>query len=343
MLDGQTNKIDKELYLLWEKGSFSQGLKAFLPLCAAILFRPAVFFKNTASLARADLKRHLWKAFIFAFIFGYVKLFLDYINIFWFQHLAKNLVEESQQLQISILASTLTESPFFFFRPFINFILVFLVLALSVKLVLGYDKKITPLFLIVCYKSAAEIFYLLPFIGGFIAMMWSVFILIAGLRELYRLDVVRLVFAGIIMPFLISIFVIMAGGPALNNLIVSLYPETKPQMTRLNETNTFVSMQDIVKAIAQYKQELGFYPEHLGVLGKFLASGLVQEALEGAGGYFFQYDKLDKAHFTLIAKPLDKNTTGRFVFYADETGKIYLGNSQGRQITSAKELQDLKT
>ncbi len=337
-LDSRITKTDKETYLSWENGSFRERLKVFLPLCAAILFRPAFFFKMIASLSHVDLKRRLWRALIFVFILGYVKLFLDYVNVIWFKYLAKNLLEEGQQMQLDFLASTMIQSPFFIWRPLINFILVFLVLAVSIKFVLGFDKKLSSLFLVMCYKSASELFYFLPIIGGFVSISWSLFILIAGLREFYRADTVRLVFAGVIMPFLVSIFIIMASGPAINGFIVSVYPETKSQMVKLNEVNAFIATRDIVDAIARYKLELGFYPVRLGVLDKFLGQGAAKELSGEAGGYIYQYEKINESHFTLFARPSGKDVTGRFIFYSDESGKIYLGDRNGRQIQSAKEL-----
>ncbi|MFH1691591.1 MAG: hypothetical protein ABIC68_03335 [Candidatus Omnitrophota bacterium] len=335
---------DKDIFLAWERAdSPGKRVKALLPLCASILFRPALFFKAVALLGRLDLKKRLWRAFVFALILGYLKLLLDVVNIYWVEYLAKNFLEGSKQLQISLLSATIIQSPFFILRPLINFMLVFLVLSISIKLVLGFDKKLSPLFLIICYKSASEIFYLLPIVGGLIALAWSLFIFIVGLRECYRADILRLIMAGFIMPVLIAIFIVLAAGPSFNNFILSIYPETRSQVTKINETSAFISTQDISKAIAQYKQELGFYPAHLGVLDKYLGSGVAQEldSSLGSGGYNYLYHKMDEHHFTLFVKPMEKDTTGRFTFYTDETGKIYLDDAGGKVIDSAQEVQQL--
>lgn len=338
------DETDKDIYLAWEKADKpGKRIKAFLPLCASILFRPVLFFKALALLGRLELKRRLWRAFVFALILGYIKLLMDVVNIYWVEYLAKSFLEGPKQLQISLLSATIIQSPFFILRPFINFILVFLVLSISIKLVLGFDKKLSPLFLIMCYKSAAEIFYLLPIVGGLIALVWSLFILIVGFREFYRVDTLRLIMAGVIMPILVTIFIVLAAGPFFNNFILSVYPETRPQIIKINETSAFISMRDISTAMSQYKQELGFYPSHLGVLDKFLDKGVAQElnSSSGVGGYSYLYHKIDEFHFTLFVKPLGKDTTGRFTFYLDETGKIRLDDSKGIVIDSAQEIQHL--
>lgn len=331
-------------FVSWEEArGISERLKAFLPLCSAILFRSVLFFQAISSSQGKGRKNRLIQAAIFAVILGYIKFFLDVVNIHFFKYLAKIFLNGSEQLQINALSASVLHSPFFPLRPLINFILIFVILAISVKLILGFDKKLSPLFLVMCYKSAAEILYFVPLIGGFIALIWSLFLLLTGLREFYRVGTFRLVLAVIVMPFLISLFIITTVGSSFNKVVLSVYPEMKTQLVKINDTNAFVSMQDVIAAITRYKQELGFYPAHSGVLDKYLDRGIAQEINDpkGAGGYLYQYDKIDDNHFTIVARPAEINLTGRFIFYADEDGKVRLDNKQGREIQSAKEIQDL--
>ncbi len=304
---------------IWEESNDIRGFVKALPrLSFNILFKPVVFFKELTLSGSGDIKKRLLSAALFAFLFGHLKLFID----------------------LSFL-SGVVPSPLFFLRPVINFLVTLALVTTSVKLILGFDKLLLPVFLVVCYKSVAEIFYCIPVFGAVFSSVWGIALLAVGIKEVYYTSMVRAVLAAVLMPFIMLLFVFLSLGPAANRVVVTLYPEAQKQVVKLNDINAYLYVSSIAVGAQAYKKDLGFYPSHLGALKKYLGSAISGDVTnpDNATGYVYEYTRGDDDHFALFARPLKELYSGRFVFYTDETGLVRLNTSKGEVIRSLKDME----
>lgn len=330
----------------WEGSqSFPGFLKSLLIVCNNLLFRPVDFFKRLGLRGNVDLRRRLVRAVIFALILGYIKLFFDIANIYWIKYLSKDVFPPALEFQSSFLSKIFLSAPLFLFRPVITLVLTLGLVGMGVKLALGFDKPWVPALLVVCYKSAADIFYCIPIVGGIFAAVWSLALIVLGIREMYGINFLRSFVSSIIMPLLVLFFFVLSIGPSLNKFLFNLYPEAHTQLARLNDMTAYLYTQEIVSAAQKYKQELGFYPVGLGPLKKYLSSDIDENLTRSdqASGYAYQYRRPDDDHFVLEVKPLNMNFSGRFVFYADESGKVHRDNRGGALIEDAKAMEALSS
>lgn len=330
----QPEEDKKQPLAAWDEAvSLTASLRAFLPLCGLILFSPAVFFRQVAADSAVTQKR-LTRALLFALILGYCKLFFDSLNLFWLQYFLKHVSLSS----VSFLAS-----PFFLLRPILVFGVTLALVACGIKLILGWDKALVPALFVVCYRSVADLFYCLPIVGGILALAWSIALLVVGLREAYRVGVLRSVAAGIVMPIFILFFILLSLGPVFSRAVFSLYPEMKAQVSRINDVTAYATTRALVSAADTYKKDLGFYPAHLGVLRKYLTGPVMDDALNTRypGGYVYQYGRLDDQHYRLEVRPRTMKVTGSFVYFADETGQVHFEGPAGPVIKDVQEIEKL--
>jgi glucan phosphoethanolaminetransferase (alkaline phosphatase superfamily) len=152
-----------------------------------------------------------------------------------------------------------------------------------------------------------------------------------GVRALYRVDLFRAAVAAVLMPVVMLFFFALSMGASFNKMIVRLYPETQPQVTRFNDMSAFLYTSSVASAARQYKNELGFYPAHMGLLKKYLPSSASEELgrTDAANGYRYRYERLGEDRFVVASSPIQKDVSGHFVFFADETGQVRLGNQTG--------------
>ena len=332
----QKKELLSQIFIWEEAKGFFGFLKALLSTCSHILFRPVDFFKQLALDKGGNLKKRLIYAFLFAIILGYIRLAFDTANLYWLKYLPKDVLPASIQWQTSLLSVSLLKSPFFLLRPLIVFVLTFILVMISVKLILGFDKAWVLAFLVVCYKSAADIFYCIPMVGGIFAAIWSLALIIIGVREVYCVNTLRSVLCAVLMPLIIFLFIILSLGPSMNRFVLKLYPEIETQASKLNDVYAYQNTASIISAAQAYKKELGFYPANLGLLKKYLDNSVAGDIADSrhAGGYTYGYNRLDDEHFIFEVR-------GKFSFYADESGKILLNGRDGRWIQDSKELDRL--
>jgi len=307
---------------IWEESKDTLDFVKALPrLSFNILFKPVVFFKELILSGSVDTKKRLWRGALFAFLFGYLKLFID----------------------LSFLSGVVPNSPLFFLRPIINFLVTLALVTTSVKLILGFDKLLVPVFLVVCYRSVAEIFYCIPVFGTVFAGVWGIALLAVGIKEVYYISMVKALLAAAIMPFIMLLFVFLSLGPAANRVVVALYPEAQKQVVKLNDMNAYLYVSSIAVGAKSYKADLGFYPPNLGALKKYLGSAISEDVTnpDNATGYVYEYTRGDNNHFTLLARPLKELYSGRYVFYTDETGVVRLNTPTGEVIRSFKDMESL--
>jgi len=307
---------------IWEESSDTLSFMKALPrLAFNILFKPVVFFKELTLSGTVDTKKRLYRAALFAFVFGYLKLFID----------------------ISFLSGNVPDSALFLLRPVISFVVTLALVTTSIKLILGFDKLLLPVFLVVCYRSVAEIFYCIPVFGPVFAGVWGAALLAVGVKEVYYSPIAKAVLASAIMPFIMLLFVFLSFGPAANRIVAAMYPEAQKQIVKLNDVNAYLYVSSITVGAQAYKKDLGFYPSHLGALKKYLGSAVSEDVTnpDNATGYVYDYTRADDGHFTLFARPFKESYSGRFVFYADETGLVRLNTSKGVVIRSLKDMERL--
>jgi len=298
----------------------------------SVLFQPIPFFQ-AVSHNKKNIRRQLACAFLFAVICGYVKLLCDGLNVIWLKSLTASSVPIGDlATQATALEAAFFSSSFIFLRPLVTLAATLFLVCASVKLVLGVDKPLVPAALIVCYKSAADVCALIPFLGGLLASVGSAVLLVIGVRELYRLGAGRAVLAGAVMPVFVLFFLALSLGPSINRAIVALYPETQSQVMRFNDVTAHSYTAAIVKAAEEYGTELGFYPVNLNTLKKYLSSPAAEElrASDEAAGYRFSYNASGDGGFVVTAEPQKLGVTGSLVFYGDESGVVRLNDKDGR-------------
>jgi hypothetical protein len=263
------------------------------------------------------------------------------VNIFWLKHLSSHVISPELRAQMSFITFSALHSPFFVLRPILILGLTMVFVAAGIKLILGFDKSLFPVFFVVCYKSAADIFYALPVVGGLFASVWALALILIGVRELYGVSVWRAVTSAVVLPFLLIFFLALSVGPSLNQALVKFYPELRSQLIKLNDMTAYMYMLSIVNAARTYKQELGFYPVNLDVLKKYLSGSVTEDVSDpgNASGYTYAYVKQDEDHFIVRASPVRMNASGRFVFYGDETGQVRLGGPLGPVLKNAQDME----
>jgi hypothetical protein len=331
-------KEKKQPLAAWDEAvTLVASLRAFLPLCGLILFNPVVFFRQAAASAASDTalpQQRLGRALLFALVLGYCKLFFDSLNLLWLKYFLKD---------VPLSPFSFSASPLFLLRPVLILAVTLALVACGIKLILGWDKALVPALFVVCYRSAADLFYALPVVGGVLAFAWSLALLVTGLREAYRVGIFRSLAAGVLMPIFMLLFIFLSLGPVFNRAIFSLYPEMRAQVSRINDVTAYATTSALVSAADTYKKDLGFYPAHLGVLRKYVDGIVLDDALDPKhpSGYIYQYARADDRHFSLEARPAALKTTGSFVFFADETGLIHFDGPAGPVIKDAKEVEQL--
>ncbi|MGE5279952.1 MAG: hypothetical protein ACM3L6_04325 [Deltaproteobacteria bacterium] len=318
-----------------------QTLTAAAYVCGAVLFQPIPFFQ-VLSRRKDNLRRQLLPALAFAVVLGYVKLLCDGLNVMWLKQLVVSGAPAGVlSAQVAALEDAFFSSPVIFIRPLVTLAATFVFVAAGVKLILGVEKPLGPAVLVICYKSAADVYTLVPFVGSLLASAWSLALVVIGVREVYRTGAGRALLAGIVMPFFVLFFLALSMGPSANRFIVSLYPETRPQVMRFNDVAAYGITGAIVQAAADYKNDLGFYPVGLSTLKKYLTEPAAGELNDddNAAGYHFSYSRGDDGHFVIVARPQQDAVSGSLVFYADESGKIRRDGKDGRVLSDTQSVE----
>lgn len=326
----------------WEDaGGFLKSLRVLFLTCGIFLFKPAEAFRQLLADGAVDAKKRVKRAILFAVILGYLRLFFDVVNFYWLNNFSQGVTPSSVLSSFSALSISSVSSPLFLLRPLIVLAVTFILVAVSVKFFLGWQQTVGPALLVVCYKSAADLFFCIPLFGGILAAVWSLMLAFVGIRELYRLDLPRAFMIAVLTPFVILFLLLLSLGPSLNRAVISIYPEMKIQVSRLNDRMAYYYTSSIVSAISAYKKELGFIPAHPGVLKKYLSGNLIDQIMESGGsdGYIYRYRRPDDAHFVLEVVPEKIRETGELVFYADETGGVRFGGPDGEVIRDSKDFE----
>ena len=105
---------------------------------------------------------------------------------------------------------------------FMGFVMAALLLHVSLFLVGGANEDFEATFRVVCYSAATDLFAVLPIIGGFVGLIWKIYITVIGVREVHRISTGKSVLA-FALPSLVCCGLVLGGfvlwvmvaGPAL--------------------------------------------------------------------------------------------------------------------------------
>lgn len=329
------------LYAWEDFTSFLNSAKAFFCLCGSILLKPVSIFRALSHTGSANFKKRVLSAVLFALILGYLKIFFVVLHMQWLWHVSKGAFSAGTAADVSYMSLTALHSSFFFLRPLIAFAVTLALLSLSVKLVLGLERPLWPVFFVVCYKSASDLFYAIPVFGSVFATIWSAMFLVIGFREVYALPITRSFLAAIAMPLLILLSVVFAFGTSLSKAVMTVFPEVKKEVSRINDTNAYYFTKAVIGAAQDYKKDLGFYPISLNILKKYLSAPAAGEVTDQShvSGYIYEYTRLNEHRFILIVRPVKADGAGGYVFYSDETGAVRLNDAKGSLVESTKNMK----
>ena len=328
----------------WEKSvGFKAGVRSLLGVCQWVLFRPLDFFRHLSQGGPGIKPKRLARAILFAVILGYVRFFCDITNVAIFSRFLPVVSGVKLGLSADMWIRILRESPLFVARPVILLVFSLFFVSVGVKLLLGVNKKVFPILLVVCYKSAADALAVIPFVGDVLAVSWGVALLAIGTKEVFGLSYIRALLTSVIMPLSLVFFVLLSlGDRTLMRVMISLYPESRAQVRQVNDLSAYVSTKNVIVATEQYFQEFSFYPAHLGLLKKYISGNAIDEMLDPNpwSGYLYDYRRLDDQHFVLRVFPQQQGGfPGKLSLYADQSGSIRLTDGNGPVITGVEQLE----
>src|SRR5208283_4662758 len=96
---------------------------------------------------------------------------------------------------------------------FMGLVMAALLLHVSLFLVGGANEDFEATFRVVCYSAAPDLFGVLPILGGFIGLIWKIYITVIGVREVHGISTARSVLA-FALPSLVCCGLVL-GGAAL--------------------------------------------------------------------------------------------------------------------------------
>ncbi len=184
-----------------EAGYFSELLKSL----KEVLFSPASFFN------RVKGDTGLGEAFAFGILLGSIGAMFTFFWQFILQEqdisYITRLIPETASIN-SIFFGLIVVSPFL---VLINVIVTAFVIHVSLAVLQGATKGITGTLKVILYSNAASIFSLVPYVGGIVAFIWSLTIIITGLREIHEISGLKALSALLLPLFFMFILTIFAA------------------------------------------------------------------------------------------------------------------------------------
>ena len=93
---------------------------------------------------------------------------------------------------------------------FMGLVVAAVLLHVSLFLVGGANEDFEATFRVVCYSAAPDLFGVLPIIGGFIGLIWKIYITVVGVREVHGISTARSVLA-FVLPTLVCCGLVVGG------------------------------------------------------------------------------------------------------------------------------------
>jgi hypothetical protein len=189
----------------WEHIDAYGVVKAFVRTTAIVFFKPIQFFK---ALRRS---KDSYAAWLFALIAGSLGYLINYL---W-AHLLR--VDTFQTLQtiavdwgVESSATTLVTAPV---MVSLN-IIVLSAYCHGLLALFGLKKyAFAATFRIICYSKAAVLWHIVPIVGGFVSVIWTLYLVISGIAYMHgvgRIRVLILLLAPIIILSLFASLLVIA-------------------------------------------------------------------------------------------------------------------------------------
>jgi hypothetical protein len=191
----------------WEERSTYGTGQAVLQTVRAVLFSPVSFFRH------AEVKGGLREPLAFGILVGSIAIMVD---VFW-QFLLSGetipLIADSLFGSIALgflFVGTMIFSPLFV----VLLLLVWSLMAhLCLMVVRGATNGFEATFRVAAYSQAAQLWGLIPFVGGFIGGIWFLVVQIIGLREIHGISYLKVVAAlllALVLPVVLMVAVLVA-------------------------------------------------------------------------------------------------------------------------------------
>lgn len=190
-VEGQVREISSKEYTPWESG---EGfIAAFFKTTQEVLFSPTRFFKKAAA------GEGYWSPFIFAMISGVIG---SGVALFW-QWMFFSGVIPHQLLSATTYSFFLTVAVISIpFAVALSILLGSGVIHLCLMIVGGNQRGFAPTFRAISYSHSALLFYIVPFIGSFVGVIYLFILAIHGVREGHEISTGKAVLA-VLLPLII--------------------------------------------------------------------------------------------------------------------------------------------
>ncbi|MGD8385918.1 MAG: YIP1 family protein [Desulfobacteraceae bacterium] len=169
-----------------------------------VLFNPINMFRNL------QFGQGLKEPLAFGLLFGSVgmmfSMFWQFLMAAW--GLGGSFKEISAHFPVTLVFLGLL-----ILTPFIVGLLLFIVsgiMQLLLRMVGGGAHGFEATFRVIAYGQAAQVFAVIPFLGGFVASLWLLVVEVIGLREMHETSYLRVILAFAIPIVLICILVVVA-------------------------------------------------------------------------------------------------------------------------------------
>jgi hypothetical protein len=187
-------------YCPWEDQEHLGFLRGISQTVRQSLFSPKEFF--------AGLPRHggLLNPLFYALIVGTVGSMVGYLWSIAFSTSVGSAMSLSRGATVGLA----------FLIPllvFMGLVVAAGLLHVSLFLVGGANEDFEATFRVVCYSTSADLFAVFPLIGGFIGLIWKIYITVIGVREAHGISTGRSVLA-LSLPSLVCCGLVL-GGVAL--------------------------------------------------------------------------------------------------------------------------------
>ncbi|MBW1851567.1 MAG: YIP1 family protein, partial [Deltaproteobacteria bacterium] len=74
----------------------------------------------------------------------------------------------------------------------------------------GANNGFEATFRVICYSQAAQVWGLIPFVGGWVSLIWQLIVQIIGLKEIHETSYLKVLFAFLI-PVTIIVFLVITA------------------------------------------------------------------------------------------------------------------------------------
>ncbi len=188
--------LNQDRYCPWEdqdKIGFTEGL---LQTLKASLFAPQEFF------SKLPIEGGFLTPLLYALIIETFATLVGYAWAFSFDHslFGATKLPGSWVIILGILVPILV---------FLRIVVFAFVLHVSLFVISAASRDFEATFRIVCYSCGPELFNAVPIIGGAVALVWQLYLVVLGLREIHAITTARAATA-VLLPVILCCGVILS-------------------------------------------------------------------------------------------------------------------------------------